>query len=344
MNDGMTDLNSVVSSASYFVNNKYFFALAIFFFLVLIIKLVLMIAKNIILRIVSRTETEIDDIIVRRTETPIFITLIIVALKTAIVVLELPDDYLILYNGVLDSLLIAFVAYSIHIVTSVILAHYVKKIHHQPVSSFHSEVIPFANNFSKIFYAAIAVVFILRVWNVNVLPLLAGLGIAGITIGLALQNTLTNIIGGISLLLDHNFNIGDEVRLDNEIEGVVLDVGLRSTKVRTKNNELIIVPNNILANSKIINYAKPSTHLRIYVEFSMPKGSDIEKFHKDLVKKCSKIDFLEKHTLPETDLVSITNLDLKLRSYFWINLSHVNRNLAREKLSMVIYDITKSIK
>jgi len=337
----MATLDSVVSSAAYFSSNKYFFALAILFFMVLIIKFVLMIAKNILIRVVKRTKTDVDDIIVNRTEKPIFMTLIIVALKTAVIPLELSADYSGLINNLLDSLLIFCVAYAIHIVTSVILEHYVKKIHHQPVSSFHSEVIPFANNFSKIFYAILAVIFVLNIWDVNVVPVLAGLGIAGITIGLALQNTLTNIIGGISLLLDQNFNIGDEVKLDNDIEGVILDVGLRSTKIRTKNNELIIIPNNVLANSKITNFSKPTTHLRIYVEFSMPRGSDIEKFHKELLKRCSKMDFLEHHTLPETNIVSIANNELKLRSYFWINLTNDNRSNARDKISMIIYDIIK---
>lgn len=337
----MADLGSVVHSASYLANNKYFFALAILFFLILLIKLVLLIAKNIIVRIVKRTKTDIDDLVAARTEKPIFFMFIIVAIKTAITPLSLDAEYSFLINNLLDSLLIIFTAYAIHVITSVILEHYVRKVHHHPVSSFHSEVIPFANNFSKVFYALVALIFILRVWDVNVVPLLAGLGIVGITVGLALQNTLTNIIGGISLLLDQSLNIGDELRLDKDIEGTVIDVGLRSTKIRTKNNELVIIPNNILANSSIINYTKPTTHLRIFVDFSIPRGADLEKIHKEILKRCSKIHFLEHNIVPETEISGMDKDLLRLRTYFWINLSHVNRMNAKDQLSKIVYSIAR---
>ena len=85
--------------------------------------------------------------------------------------------------------------------------------------------------------------------------MLASLGIAGLALSLALRDTLANVFGGIALIMDKNFKVGDTVKLESGESGKVLDIGLRSTKIRTWDNEVIIMPNGLLANAKTINYA-----------------------------------------------------------------------------------------
>lgn len=336
-------VDMISQGLNYLTYNKYVFFLSLLLLCFVAIKISLWMLKKFFGKIFKRTKTEVDDLILEKTYGPITWTLMIAGVRISIGPLQLPTENLIMTYNIIDSLLIIFVIYTIHVVSTVILAHYVKKINKRTESNFHSELIPFTNHFSKIIYAMIALVFILKLWNVNIVPLLAGIGIVGITIGLALQNTLSNVVGGIALLLDQNFNIGDEIKLDNDIQGTILDVGLRSTKIRTYNSELIIVPNNTLANSKIINYSKPTTFLRINIPFSVKPGTNIEILENAMEKKASKMDFVEKDSKRQTELIitSMNNNEVKINASFWVNIQHIKRNLAEEKLSLMIYDILK---
>ena len=323
------------------IENKYLFAIILFLFLVVFIKFILIIVKTISRKIVKKTKTIIDDQILERTENPLFTTLIIVSFRYVVSFVEIAKEYLPFLNNIIDSITIILITYTIYSIMSVFLEHYITKINKETKTNFHSELIPFAANFSKILFICIAFIFVLAIWNVDITPILAGFGIAGITIGLALQSTLSNIFGGMSLILDKNFNIGDEIKLDNELEGNILDVGLRSTKIRTKNNELLIVPNSVLATSKIINYAKPSTHLRIQIDFVLNKKDNVEKISKSIIEKSKKIDFIEPGTKPEIIINSIEEDKLKMKANFWINLTHINRNAAKEKLSEIVLDAVR---
>ena len=102
----------------------------------------------------------------------------------------------------------------------------------------------------------------------------------GLVLGLALQDSLKNIFGGISMILDRNFNIGDKVKLESGELGEILDIGLRSTKLQTYDQEVIFIPNGQLANMRIQNYVRPTRKVRVVVNFGVEYGSDVDKVKK----------------------------------------------------------------
>lgn len=103
----------------------------------------------------------------------------------------------------------------------------------------------------------------LGLWGVELGPILAGLGIVGIVVGLALQDSLSHLVGGISLMLDETYTEGDYVILDNKNEGIIFQIGYRSTKLRTFDEEIIAIPNGILAKMIITNLSQPIKRSRV---------------------------------------------------------------------------------
>ncbi|NNF57558.1 MAG: mechanosensitive ion channel family protein [Rhodothermaceae bacterium] len=119
----------------------------------------------------------------------------------------------------------------------------------------------------RLVIAAFAAVTVLGQLGINVTALVAGLGIAGIALGFAAQDTIQNFIAGVTILLDRPFRVGDNIELQDTF-GTVDEITLRSTRIRTLNNEVAILPNAKVITEKIINHTKLST-LRIVIRFGI---------------------------------------------------------------------------
>ena len=164
------------------------------------------------------------------------------------------------------------------------------------------------------------IIFILNLWGVKVTALVASLGIAGLVIGLALQTTLSNMFGGITLIADKSFKIGDFIQLETGEAGEIIDVGLRSTRIKSfdEGNE-IIIPNNLLINSKIINYGRPQVNLKRRIKIGVAYGSDIEKVKRILLECAGKIDKILKNPPPEVYFMEMADFSLNFLVVFWIS-------------------------
>jgi len=182
------------------------------------------------------------------------------------------------------------------------------------------------------------IIFLLSLWGVKVTALVASLGIVGIVIGLALQTTLSNIFGGITLIADKSFKIGDFIQLETGEAGEIINVGLRSTRIKSfeEGNE-IIVPNNLLMNSKIINYGRPQVHLKKRIKIGVTYGSDVEKTKEILLECAKKIDKILKKPPPEVYFVEMADFSLNFLTVFWIsNFKH--RFIAQDKFISLAYE------
>ena len=123
----------------------------------------------------------------------------------------------------------------------------------------------------------IGALVILEQVGVPVAPLLAGLGIGGIAVAFAAQNTLANLLAGLSIFIDGTVRVGDMVELDSGQRGFVEDVGWRTTKLRLFANNLLIIPNGKLAESIMTNYQMPNDEVAVYVRNGVAYDSDLEQ-------------------------------------------------------------------
>jgi len=159
-------------------------------------------------------------------------------------------------------------------------------------SSADDRLIPLIEKIIKVILIALAVIFIFDSWEIDISPLLATAGIAGIAVSLAVKDSLANILGGLQLVLDKTFKVGDKVKLESGELGVILDIGLRSTKLRTYDNEVIYIPNGYLANAKVRNYTVPDLKIRVNVEFGVAYGSDTDLVREVVLKTLKKMNQL----------------------------------------------------
>ena len=118
--------------------------------------------------------------------------------------------------------------------------------------------------------------FILRIGGVDISPLLAGGAVGGVIIGLALQDSLSNVFAGLFLNMDRPIKVGDLLKLDQDREGFVEEVGWRYTKVRLWNDSLLMIPNNKFGQSTFINFNRPDTALNTHVECGIAYDSDLD--------------------------------------------------------------------
>ncbi len=121
-------------------------------------------------------------------------------------------------------------------------------------SKFDDLIVPFLGRIAKIFVVAFGIVFVVGNLGVDIRSLLAGLGLGGLAFALAAKDTVENLFGSLTVLIDKPFNVGDWVNIDGKVDGTVETVGLRSTRIRTFYNSLVTVPNATLIRSNVDNY------------------------------------------------------------------------------------------
>jgi small-conductance mechanosensitive channel len=122
----------------------------------------------------------------------------------------------------------------------------------------------------------IGTLIILSQLNVKIGPLLGALGIGGLAVALALQDTLANLFAGIYMMVDRPLTVGDFIKLESGEEGFVEEIGWRNTKVRMWANNIVVIPNSKLSQSVLTNYYLPQQELSVYVRCGVAYDSDLE--------------------------------------------------------------------
>ncbi len=139
------------------------------------------------------------------------------------------------------------------------------------------ELFRLSENLSLAFVGVIGGLIVLAIWQINLTPFLASAGVIGIIVGLAAKDTLGNFFGGISVFLDRPFRRGDYIVLNSGERGKVIDIGLRSTRILTRDDVLISIPNSVIVNTKIVNESAPSRRMRVRVKASVANTSDVDQ-------------------------------------------------------------------
>jgi MscS family membrane protein len=165
-----------------------------------------------------------------------------------------PSLLSILVRGSIILLTVVLVALSHNLVD--VLSGYLQQLAEKSENKFDDILVPLVSKSAKTFVFIVGFIFIGDSLTLNMKNILAGLGIGGLAFALAAKDTLSNLFGSLTVLLDRPFRIGDWVVVGDGVEGTVEEVGLRSTRIRTFYNSLITLPNGNLTNSKVDNYGR----------------------------------------------------------------------------------------
>lgn len=132
-------------------------------------------------------------------------------------------------------------------------------------------------NITRVTVLAIGILILLSGLGVSITPLLTALGVGGLAVALALQDTLTNLFAGVHILASGKVQAGDFIELASGQQGYVVDTNWRNTTIRQLPNNLIIVPNATLASSSVINFHRPEQETSVLVQVGVAYGSDLDR-------------------------------------------------------------------
>lgn len=317
--------------------NMYVESIVTFISFVIVAWAVIYVLERIIGSAVARTKTEVDDKIFKRINKYIPFIVILYGLKFALRPLVLEPGLLeIIEKGISTVVILIFMRIATQI-ANVVIDGWGKRWAEKTKSTVDDQLIHLLHKVTGILILIGTIIFILDTWKINVTPLVASLGIAGIAVAFALQSTLGNLFGGISIIIDKSVKVGDVVELDKDTIGTVLDVGLRSTKIKTFDNEVVIVPNGKLADARIKNYVKPDVSARLVIPFNVAYGSKVDKVKGVVLKEIKNIDGVLKDPKPFIRFSEMTDSSLKFKAYIWVE-DYRNRFSVKDVANTKIYN------
>lgn len=302
-----------------YIANPYLRAGAVFALIFLTVRILMFFLSRVISPLTRKTKTDLDDIILKKISMPLTLLAFLVGVRFAIGEIKIEESLSGTIEGIILTLIIVFASIlAYYIIDSIVTIGY-RDFGNKVRGKVNESLLQFFHSMLVIVVVIAAFLVILSSWGVQIGPLLAGLGVAGIAIAFALQSTLSNVFGGISMLLDRSINVGDLVELENGTSGHILKINLRSTKIKTLNNKLIIVPNGKLSESNIKNIALPEPQTRVVVPFSVAYGSNVEKVRELILKEIIKVNDFCKTRRAVVRFMEMADSSLNFKAYFYIN-------------------------
>ncbi|MER5596571.1 mechanosensitive ion channel family protein [Streptomyces sp. NPDC002265] len=144
-------------------------------------------------------------------------------------------------------------------------------------------------NITRVLVLAIGFLVVLQTLGISIAPMLTALGVGGLAVALALQDTLANLFAGVHILASKTVQPGDYIRLTSGEEGYVVDINWRQTTVRQLSNNLVVIPNGQLAKTNMTNYTRPEQHQTVLVQAGVGYDSDLEHVERVTIEVVAEV-------------------------------------------------------
>ncbi len=260
-------------------------------------------------RLASKTKTDLDDAIFGRLNPGLFQTVFILGVAYAVRGL--------INNGGVDRVvwasaltLVVFIWGRFALDVGVILTRHLS-LQADRFTWIESRTLPLVQFAFKVLVIAMMVYFIMSVWTIDLTTWLASAGVAGIAIGFAAKDTLANFISGIFILADAPYKVGDYINIDGTTRGEVTDIGMRSTRILTRDNIEVTVPNAVIGNAKIVNESSgPSTKMRVRIDVNVAYGSEVEQVREILMACTKDVPHVSKMPQPTVRFIAMADSSL----------------------------------
>ena len=226
----------------------------------------------------SGTESQLDDILLEALGQPLVITILAGSVYIALTHFEiLPDtvagfavdQYVNAFFTLIGAWIVSSFSYNL-------LRTYGSVIAAKTETNFDDRMLPLLEIITKYLIWFIAFLLILANFNIDITPLLAGAGIAGLALALAAQDILSNFFGGAIITIDKPFRIGDRIKFDN-YSGDIVSIGPRSTRLKTLDDQIVTIPNSKITSNIVVNYGQPDLKMKVRIPFSVAYGTDMPR-------------------------------------------------------------------
>ncbi|MCP3919252.1 MAG: mechanosensitive ion channel family protein [bacterium] len=259
-------------------------ALAVLLASYFVARLVDWMAVRVLRRIARRSPGDTDDRIIDAVQGPIVKTVVLAGLYAATILLDLdapeageePTRYTeITAHALVTVGILIWIVAALRLVSTLLRA--ATSLESRFVA-IEERTLPLFDNASKVLLVAAGVYAVIRVWGLDATGWLASAGIVGLAVGLAAQESLANLFSGVFIIADSPYNVGDFINLESGERGQVIQIGLRSTRLRTRDDIEITIPNSVMGRARITNEtAGESSKRRLRVAVGVAYGSDVRR-------------------------------------------------------------------
>jgi len=270
----------------------------------------------------EKTRTRLDDIFLRSTGKPVIVLVLVTSVVIALTSFEVVPSAFgwVTSHPAIYSVYILIGAWIASVLLYNIISTYGRWLARRTDPDFNERFIPLLEMAAKYLVWFVAFLLILRVFQVDITPFLAGAGIAGLAVALAAQDILGNFLSGAIITLDKPFRVGDRIKYE-DLLGDVTSVGARSTRIRTMDNQIVTIPNSKITGNVITNYAMPDVRQKVRVPVSVACDSDIRKVKEILLaigrEAAEKTPWVLADPAPEAYFLEFGESGLTMQLILW---------------------------
>jgi len=298
-------------------------------------KLIKMVVTRSLMKLTAKTNTTADDQLVGHLTKPIVLTTVTTALMMVVAVYRLPQGLQDATLSILATILM-FSWLKAGLKAAGILLELLGDNHHR-FEIIQERTIPIFDMTIKMLLVGLGAYVFLMIWGINPTAWLASAGVVGIAVGFAAKDTLANLLSGVSIVADAPYKIGDYVVLDSGERGKVTNLGMRSTRLLTRDDVEVTVPNAVIANAKIINESGgPWVKHRIRVPVGVAYGSDVDEVCRVLNEIAVALPEVVEQPAPRVRMRALGDSSLDFELLAWIDHPEL-RGRVRHDLLMNIY-------
>jgi small-conductance mechanosensitive channel len=231
----------------------------------------------------KRTRFQLDEALIGHLHGPIYASVMLLGLALAVNLLEIGEPYdFFVFSGLKTVAFIVWTLFLLRVVRTVLRGIAANE---DRVRVLHPKTLPLFENMAIIIIVVLSIYVIFSAWNVDMTAWLASAGIVGIAVGFAAKDTLANLFSGVFIMADAPYKIGDFVVLDTGERGEITHIGIRSTRLMTRDDIEVTVPNSIMGNTKIINESGGAEEkFRIRIAVGVAYGSDVDQVREILMQ------------------------------------------------------------
>lgn len=267
----------------------------------------------------SKTPLESDNKIISIITRPIFYLILIYGTMESVRLGATQDRV----DSVLETIWlvakIVLVTVMVYRVWHEVLREVGKKLATRTKSDLDDKMVPIFDKLGGVIIAVVGLYFLGSAFGLDMTLFAAGGAVGGLVIAFAAQDTLGNLFAGIFILADQPFKEGDRIEIKEENTwGDVVDIGLRSTKIRTRDNRLVIIPNRIIGNNAVVNHSIPSTEYRTQTHIGIAYGSDIEKARSVMIEAVKSVPGVDIDRGIDALFINFGDSSLDFRIRWWI--------------------------
>ncbi len=293
-----------------------------------------LIVVHVLLTLARRSRFHLDDAIIKILHRPIWLSIVIMGALTAVRWIAPRPPFAFILAAVLQTTLVLIWALTINRTVNRIIDDWIS---HWRESGRHGiEMIRLGGNITRIVVLAGAIFLLLSLWKINITPLLASAGIAGVAVALAAKETLSNFFGGITVLLDRPYKVGDYIVLDAGERGEVVEIGLRSTRIITRDDVQVSIPNSIITNTKVINESAPEPRFRVRTKVGVAYGTDVDQVEEVLLSVSRDNPLVVTEPKPRVRFRTFGDSSLDFELLCWAHRPHDKGRIIHE-LNREIY-------